>query len=193
MTDVTTNQGYSTPLETAPSQEIVVTPDAPPKRKFGGAQPGAGRPTKYSLELAQRICDLLIDGKNLIQICKLPGMPVRSTVIKWVDEHEKFGQMYTRAREHQGEYFVDQVAETARRSTAETANADRVKIDGYKWTAVQSNPRKYGPKVDVNQSVTMSFVDLIQSAYKPPEMVASPQQTIEGVEYSEIEPGSEVE
>ena len=42
-----------------------------------------GRPSIATLELRERICELLCDGVPLAAICRTLGMPSRSTVQRW--------------------------------------------------------------------------------------------------------------
>ena len=80
-----------------------------------GANPRrAGRPTIYSLELAQRICSLLATHfKSLRWICLQPGMPARTTVYTWLEEIPEFRRLYTIAREEQMEQLTEEIVEIA--------------------------------------------------------------------------------
>jgi hypothetical protein len=49
-----------------------------------------GRPTSYSVEMVETICDLLSTGKTLTAICQKPGMPGTTTVHRWLGEHVEF-------------------------------------------------------------------------------------------------------
>jgi hypothetical protein len=42
-----------------------------------------GRPTLYTPETVDRICDRLADGESLKAICREPGMPSERTVLTW--------------------------------------------------------------------------------------------------------------
>jgi len=57
-----------------------------------------GRPSLYSDELAERICDLLSVGHSLRKICERKGMPERRTVLRWLAQHDEFRHQYARAR-----------------------------------------------------------------------------------------------
>jgi hypothetical protein len=67
-----------------------------------------GRPTTYSQELADKICERLIDGESLRRISKRPGMPNASTVCRWLAAHEDFREQYARAREAQADTLADE-------------------------------------------------------------------------------------
>ena len=67
-------------------------------QKTPAAQRTTGRPTKYTKELADKLCELLAEGKSINQISKMRGMPQRSTVWGWQDEHPEFFDKTARAR-----------------------------------------------------------------------------------------------
>jgi hypothetical protein len=73
-------------------------------------------------------------------------MPGLRTVFDWLDKDEGFRTKYARAREVQGDVMDDKILTTADNCTPETAHADRVKIDAYKWRASKLAPKKYGEK-----------------------------------------------
>lgn len=65
-------------------------------------------PVRYSAELADRILDLLAEGKTLTAVCKLDGMPRAFTVNRWVkDNKEGFADRYRDARHAGGCVWVD--------------------------------------------------------------------------------------
>lgn len=53
-----------------------------------------GRPSISTLELRDRICELLGDGVPLAVICRTPGMPSRQTVQRWRRDDPAFGRMF---------------------------------------------------------------------------------------------------
>jgi hypothetical protein len=106
-----------------------------------------GRPSKYSEEIAARICDGLIEGKSLRQLCQVDDMPDRSTVLRWIDADQDFAARCARARMLQADLMDDLIIETAETCTNENAQAARVKIAAYQWRAAKLAPKKYGEKV----------------------------------------------
>ena len=49
-----------------------------------------GRPSHYSAEIADTICDRLAGGESLRAICADAGMPDRATVCRWLARYEEF-------------------------------------------------------------------------------------------------------
>jgi hypothetical protein len=121
------------------------------------------KPIEYSEEVAAEICERMIEGKGLLQICKDQDMPARGTVYRWLDGRQSFRDRYARAREAQMDYFAELIREIAfdesgdivieqdgDRSKAVANHAkvqrDRLKVDSLKWIASKLFGRQYGDK-----------------------------------------------
>jgi len=63
-------------------------------------EPKHGRPTAYTPELGEAICELLAEGKTLKAICRTDDIPVaESTVRSWaINAEHPFSALYARAR-----------------------------------------------------------------------------------------------
>jgi len=104
----------------------------------------AGRPSNYTFELGQAICEQIADGDSLRSICNDENMPNRTTVLRWLEANPEFAAIHARAREAQADVMDDKIMSTADACTPEDANAARVKIDAYKWRAARLAPKRYG-------------------------------------------------
>ena len=107
---------------------------------------GAGRPTEFTQELADAICEGLADGKSLRSICSSPSMPTKACVFRWLAANKAFADQYARARETQADSFADDIAAIADDEGLEP-NDKRVRIDARKWLAGKLRPKVYGDKV----------------------------------------------
>jgi hypothetical protein len=58
-----------------------------------------GRPTKRTHENAQKICELIIEGRSLRQISAIEGMPKMQTILDWLKADPEFLGQYAHARE----------------------------------------------------------------------------------------------
>ncbi len=79
--------------------EVAIAPQIaqePAKKKLG-APKGSG--SKYTEEIADRICDLVSNGVNLRRVCRMEGMPAWRTVYDWVVARPDFAARLARARE----------------------------------------------------------------------------------------------
>lgn len=111
-----------------------------------------GRPSKYSDEMAEKICEKIANGRSLRSICAEDGMPTTSTVCKWLIENKEFSEQYARARDKQADYFAEEIIEIADSAEAESAAVAKAKlqIDARKWAASKIAPKKYGDKQEID-------------------------------------------
>jgi hypothetical protein len=125
-------------------------------------QPKRGRPSDYSAEIADTICNRLAGGESLRAICADAGMPNRATISRWLAHYEEFRDQYAFAREWQADCLADEILEIARDNRGdyvekrlpdgkvvrvvdhENIARSRLRINILKWIAARMAPRKYG-------------------------------------------------
>lgn len=107
-----------------------------------------GRPSTYTDEMGDRICDLLTEGKSLRKICMGDDFPHASTVYVWLDRFPSFADKYTRAREAATEDMLEDILEIADEKGIDPQEK-RVRIDTRKWVMGRLKPKKYGDKQQV--------------------------------------------
>lgn len=121
---------------------------------------GPGRPTTYSQDLADRICEQLIEGSSLRTICRDGAMPNRKTVFRWLAGNGVFRVQYAQARELQADTLFEDTLDIADDAsndwTLEKEDEDgfryngdhvqraKLRIDTRKWIASKLAPKKYG-------------------------------------------------
>lgn len=120
-----------------------------------GKKHDAPRGPQYSLDTAVAICTLVSDGLTLKDVVAMDGMPGKTTMFKWLAEHEEFANLYARAREERADLVADEIIGIA--DTAADPNKARVQIDARKWWAARVNPKKYGDKLQT-ESTSVSYV-----------------------------------
>lgn len=126
-----------------------------------------GRPSDFSPEIANEICERLAKGESLRSITGADRddfMPSETTVRRWLagneDWNEQFRRQYAHAREAQADHYAEEIIDIAdgvdqwRPTDADMASAvvrdpqrDRLRIDARKWVASKLAPKKYGEKV----------------------------------------------
>lgn len=108
-----------------------------------------GRPTLYSDELADDICDRLASGESLREMCASAAMPDESTIYRWLRSHDDFCEKYTRAREFQAEPFLEDCLAIADEpaTTAVEVSDKNVRIQTRQWAMGRLASKKYGNKV----------------------------------------------
>lgn len=126
----------------------------------------AGRPSEYTPEIADAICDRLADGESLRSVCRSEGMPDKTTVFRWMRTNELFRAQYARAKEESADSHADDILEIADDGRndwmeRETKNGgketvvdhdhisrSRLRIDTRKWIASKLKPKKYGDRFE---------------------------------------------
>jgi hypothetical protein len=126
-----------------------------------------GRPSDFSENIADAICDALADGRSLRAICMDEAMPSQSMVFRWLadERYATFRERYAHAREAQADALFDEMLDIADDgsndwmtkerpdgSSYEALNAEhiqrsRLRIDARKWMASKLQPKKYGDKL----------------------------------------------
>lgn len=143
-----------------------------------------GRPTIYSQDLADDICERLVEGESLRKICKRVGLPSISTVIRWLasENHLDFRAQYTLAREHQADTLADEIlaiADTPKQGVTVTTKAvtidgvtgeetrtkrgdmlghRRLQVESRKWLAAKLRPKKYGDRLELGGEIALKRV-----------------------------------
>lgn len=108
-----------------------------------------GRPSVYTDELADRICEWIADGKSLRSFEREnDDSPALSTICLWIVNNEKFSEHYRRARQAGGYAHADDILEVADQvlvGQLEPASA-KVVIDAKKWAAERMAPKGHATK-----------------------------------------------
>lgn len=147
-----------------------------------------GRPSDFTTELADAICERIADGESLRTICDSEDMPAKSTVFRWLAASEPFRDQYAHAREAQADSLVDDmldIADDARNDWMVKRNADgeqvgwqengdairrsQIRLDTRKWIAARMQPRKYGDKLDLNHGGKIDLTPTIIFKGAPPD------------------------
>jgi hypothetical protein len=123
----------------------------PPRKKSTEVEPTepqrpVGRPSTYSDEIADIICERMINGESLVKICKDENMPSRAAVYRFFDARPDFEARCARAREGMADFLVDEIDELAEATTEANVQSMKVKISTKQWRAMKMAPRIYGDR-----------------------------------------------
>jgi ribosome-binding protein aMBF1 (putative translation factor) len=108
----------------------------------------------YTPEIARLICDRVVAGESLRQICQDTSMPARSTVFVWLEEYEDFAAQYRSAKGWQIEDLLDQIFEItdSNLDRMEAGNFDpasfrqaKRQIAARKQLVAKLRPKKFSP------------------------------------------------
>ena len=117
-----------------------------------------GRPTIYSQEIADEICDRLAHGETLRSIiASSPHLPSRTTIYRWNADNQDFRNQYTKARAEQADYYAELIVDES--YSSHDAAIGRLRVDALKWAASKMAPKKYGDKIELEtaQPLTLAF------------------------------------
>lgn len=131
-----------------------------------------GAPTTYTDKLGRQVCEYIAEGLSLRRIAEIPGMPAKSTMLKWaVEDQGGFSDQYANARRIQAEALADEIFDIADDGTNDwvekqddnggTADSilnhehmqrSRLRVDTRKWYLSKVLPKVYGDKQQVENT-----------------------------------------
>lgn len=97
----------------------------------------------------REVCEGIVYEELLVTEAATRAGITAKTVRQWAAEDATLGAQYARARELSAEALEHEALRVARAATAETSQADRVRIDTLKWAAAKRRPRVYGDQIDI--------------------------------------------
>lgn len=124
-----------------------------------------GRKSEFNQDIADKICEGLIQGLSLTTICKARSMPSDRTILRWLDhpDNSAFCRQYARAREAGADWLANEIIDIADNSTPENVNNARLQIDARKWYASKLKPKKYGDRITTEHTGNVSLTDLSEA------------------------------
>lgn len=119
-----------------------------------------GRPTIFTKDLADIICEQLAVGTSMRSVCLREEMPSLQTVFRWLREDKEFSDQYARAKEESadvdnetlediGDMAIDAAQCVDPKASSAVVAAYKLKADNLKWAMSKKKPKKYGDSVDV--------------------------------------------
>ena len=119
-----------------------------------------GRPTLYSQELADTICERVALGESVRAIARDEVMPAMSSIFKWLAENKSFSEQYAHAKEESSDALNEELMELGDeairlsqevdpKASGAVVQAVKLKADNHKWMMSKMKPKKYGDKVDL--------------------------------------------
>jgi hypothetical protein len=138
-----------------------------------------GRPTGYTQDLADSICERLATGESMRSVSTDKDMPAMSTLFKWLREHEEFSQQYARAKQESADAMAEDILAISDDgendwalktygnteswiTNGEALQRSKLRVDTRKWLMAKMKPKKYGDKLDIKSEseITHKFEDL---------------------------------
>lgn len=126
-----------------------------------------GRPTKYTQDLADLICEGISNGSSLRTVCKEDGMPAMSAIFNWIRTHKEFEEQYARACTERSEAMHEEILDIADDGTNdwmeingydrvnnEAIQRSKLRVETRKWLMSKMIPKKYGDKLELDATIT---------------------------------------
>ena len=139
-----------------------------------------GRPSKYTQDLADRICHMLAQGYSLRTVGKEEWCPDLATIFSWMRSHPDFLKQYEKAKEESADALVEEMFDIADNGSndwieqndhdnpwykmnGEAIQRSRLRVDIRKRAASKLKPKKYGEKLALWWSDDMQPIQQIIS------------------------------
>lgn len=119
-----------------------------------------GRPSEFTKEIGDRICEQLAEGKSIRRICREMDIS-RMSIIRWREKHQEFSDQYAKSRELGMEALGDEIIELAETADNENYNPRRLEIDTKKWVMSKIARRTYGDKSEVEHKGEVNLVTTV--------------------------------
>jgi hypothetical protein len=120
-----------------------------------------GRPSIYTKQIRDEICNRLALGESIRHITKDKHMPSSATIFNWLLDADKrpFLEQYATARNIQAENMFEELNELADLSVHDIRGDDKsdnarvqarkLQVDTRKWFLSKVLPKKFGDKLDL--------------------------------------------
>jgi len=110
------------------------------------------RITEYDYDLCVEICDLLADGKNIVDILNSKEhYPKWPTFRRWKNNNEELRILYVNSQQDKGialEKEIDDTIVSLRMGDIDASTANVI-IQTIKWKMAKFYPKTFGDKLDV--------------------------------------------
>lgn len=130
------------------------------------------RPSEFTQETADTLCERLSEGESLRTICADEAMPGKTTVFRWLAESTAFRDQYACAREMQADKLAEEILSIAddglndtyedgegnKRTDTDVIARSKLRVDARKWLASKMAPKKYGDKVTQEHTGSLRVV-----------------------------------
>jgi hypothetical protein len=130
------------------------------ERAAEGGKLARGRPSTYTEEEAQALCEWISNGQSLQSWCRNAGRDAY-TVYGWMRERADFARAYAQAHEDRTDTMADHMLEIADdvegSDSVAAVSAAKLRIETRKWIASKLKPSKYGEKQLVETSGQVTF------------------------------------
>ena len=143
-----------------------------------------GRPSLYTLALAEEVCERLSNGETLEDICRSAHMPATRTVYLWTETYASFAADFARARTRGFDAIAAQTLEIADEARndwmeraareeggepgkafdAEHVQRSKLRIETRLKLLAKWDPKRYGEKLGLEHSGNIGIGERLRRA-----------------------------
>lgn len=122
-----------------------------------------GRVTAYNSAAAEIVLMKIADGATLREIAKMPGMPTKSTIQRWIMKYPELSTAWKAARELSASALEDEALDMARvlkkqsGFTGTKVRAFEVAMNQFRWSASHRDPATFGQTAQPNLVVPIQI------------------------------------
>lgn len=120
----------------------------------------AHRPSTYTEEEGQALCEWITNGHSLSSWCRQTGRSA-FVVYGWMRSESDFARRYAQAHEDRTDTMADDLLEiaddVAGTDSIAAVQAAKLRIETRKWIAAKLKPQRYGEKQMVETSGNVTF------------------------------------
>ena len=136
------------------------------------------RPTTFTNDVADEICEQIAEGLSLRSICRKDKQPGLRTIMRWLREKPEFRQQYASARDAQADALFEEAFDIADDASndwmkregkdgsiawvenGESIQRSRLRVDLRKWAAGKLAPKKYGEKIVQEHAGSVEIMEI---------------------------------
>jgi hypothetical protein len=166
-----------------------------------GPKRPAHRPTKFTPELGEKICELVACGWLMKDAARQFGIPPE-TVCRWVVKHADFRQAYTVARAQRTEIWAEECIEIAddamgdyttdkhgnRVFNSENVHRARLRIDARKWQMARLDARLWGDRQEIDLKHDWANLTVAERVRKAMQMLDMAEELVNRGPVIDLEP-----
>lgn len=140
-----------------------------------------GRPSLYTLALAEEVCERLSNGETLQDICRSEHMPEVRTVNRWTEAHESFASDFAQARArgfdaiaaealriantpHEGVEYITKGDGSEETRRGDMLGHRKLQIETRLKLLAKWDPKRYGEKLGLEHSGNIGIGERLRRA-----------------------------
>lgn len=109
----------------------------------------------FNQVVADLFCQQIAEGKSITKVCAMDGFPPYTTICRWRRENPGFKEALEEARRDRSEWMRDQALDEALAADEDSAQAQKLKHEAYKWLASTDLPERYSAKTKIEGSLNI--------------------------------------